>query len=127
MSTTIQTDPSLLDRVSKVKWSNYVVYIGFVLVFVFFATTQTEYFLNATNLMNIVIQAAPITIMAIGMVFVLSTGEIDLSIGSTVALSALTAAVTLQATDQWWIAAVAGLGTKALIPTRLNSSAGSRK
>jgi ribose transport system permease protein len=115
MSTTTQTEPSILAQVSKVKWSNYVVYIGFVLVFVFFAVTQTQYFLNVTNLTNIVIQAAPITIMAIGMVFVLSTGEIDLSIGSTVALSALTAAVVLQSTDQWWIAAVAGLAVGAIV------------
>jgi ribose transport system permease protein len=115
MSTTTQTEPSLLARASNVKWSNYVVYIGFVLVFVFFAITQTQYFLNPTNLTNIVIQAAPITIMAIGMVFVLSTGEIDLSIGSTVALSALTAAVVLQSTDVWWIAAAAGLAVGAIV------------
>ncbi|WP_440709497.1 ABC transporter permease [Herbiconiux sp. YIM B11900] len=115
MSTPTQTEPGLLGRFATVKWSNYVVYIGFVLVFVFFAVTQTQYFLNATNLTNIVIQAAPITIMAIGMVFVLSTGEIDLSIGSTVALSALTAGVVLQGTGQWWIAALAGLAIGAAV------------
>jgi ribose transport system permease protein len=86
-----------------------------VLVFVFFAVTQTQYFLNPTNLTNIIIQAAPITIMAIGMVFVLSTGEIDLSIGSIVALSALTAGVVLQTTDQWWLAALAGLAIGATV------------
>ena len=101
--------------IRKVNWSNYVVYIGFVLVFAFFAITQTEYFLNSTNLFNIVIQAAPITIMAIGMVFVLSTGEIDLSIGSVVALSALTCAVTLQSTGIWWLGALAGLAIGALV------------
>lgn len=106
---------SPLDRLRDVQWSDYVVYIGFVAVFVFFAITQTQYFLNPTNLTNIIIQAAPITIMAIGMVFVLSTGEIDLSIGSTVALSALTAAEVLQATDLWWLAALAGLGVGAAV------------
>lgn len=96
-------------------WSNYVVYIGFALVFLFFAVTQTQYFLNPTNLTNIVIQTAPITIMAIGMVFVLSTGEIDLSIGSTVALSALTAAVVLRSTGLGWVAALAGLAVGATV------------
>jgi ribose transport system permease protein len=109
MSTTTSAKPNILDQIKGVDWSNYVVYIGFALVFLYFAVTQTEYFLNSTNLLNIVIQAAPITIMAIGMVFVLSTGEIDLSIGSTVALSALTTAVVLQGTGQWWIGALAGL------------------
>lgn len=94
---------------------NYVVYVGFVLVFCFFAVTQTQYFLTGTNLANIVIQAAPVTIMSVGMVFVLSAGEIDLSIGSVVALSALVAAVTLRSTDQWLLAAAAGLAVGAAV------------
>jgi ribose transport system permease protein len=109
MSTITSEKPKVLDQIKGVAWSNYVVYIGFALVFVYFAVTQTGVFLNSTNLFNIVIQAAPITIMAIGMDFVLGTGEIDLSIGSTVALSALTTAVVLQGTGQWLIGAVAGL------------------
>ncbi|MCU1546587.1 MAG: inner-rane translocator [Homoserinimonas sp.] len=116
MSPTIAAEnPGMLARVKRVNWSNYVVYIGFVVVFLFFAITQTQYFLTGTNLFNIVIQAAPITVMAIGVVFVLSTGEIDLSIGSVVALSALTAAVVLQTTDLWWLAALAGLASGAVI------------
>jgi ribose transport system permease protein len=94
---------------------NYVVYVGFVLVFLYFAITQTQYFLTGTNLANIVIQAAPVTVMAVGMVFVLSAGEIDLSIGSVVALSALVTAVTLRSTDQWLLAAAAGLLVGALV------------
>lgn len=115
MSTTTLAKPNFLTHVKEMNWSNYVVYIGFALVFLFFAVTQTAYFLNATNLLNIVIQAAPITIMAVGMVFVLSTGEIDLSIGSTVALSALTTGVVLQGTGQFWIGALAGLGVGIIV------------
>ncbi|WP_212743177.1 ABC transporter permease [Microbacterium sp. 2FI] len=115
MSTMTASPPAIAERLRTVNWSNYVVYIGFALVFAFFAITQTPYFLNPANLTNIVIQSAPIAIMAIGLVFVLSTGEIDLSIGSTVALSALSAAVALQATGQWWIGALAGLGVGALV------------
>jgi ribose transport system permease protein len=48
-------------------------------------------------------------------VFVLSIGEIDLSIGSTVALASLVGAVTLQSTHQWWIAALAGLAVGAAV------------
>lgn len=114
-TTTVAPGANLLKTLRGVNWSNYVVYIGFAIVFLFFAVTQTQYFLNVTNLTNIVIQAAPIAIMAIGMVFVLSTGEIDLSIGSTVALSALSAAVVLQSTNLWWLAALAGLGVGALV------------
>jgi ribose transport system permease protein len=115
MSTTTLDKPKILTQIKAVDWSDYVVYIGFALVFLYFAVTQTQYFLNSTNLLNIVIQAAPITIMAIGMVFVLSTGEIDLSIGSTVALSALTTAVVLQGTGQFWIGALAGLAVGVVV------------
>jgi ribose transport system permease protein len=115
MSTTTLAKPKILTQIKAVDWSDYVVYIGFALVFLYFAVTQTQYFLNSTNLLNIVVQAAPITIMAIGMVFVLSTGEIDLSIGSTVALSALTTAVVLQGTGQFWIGALAGLAVGVVV------------
>ena len=102
-------------RLTTVRWSQYVVYAGFVVVFAYFAITQSEYFLTSTNLTNIVIQAAPITIMAVGAVFVLGAAEIDLSIGSTVALSALTAAIVLERVDQWWIAALAAVAVGAAV------------
>ena len=99
----------------RTNWRPYVIYIGFIVVFLYFALTQGTNFLNTMALTNIVTQATPITVMAVGTVFVLSLGEIDLSIGSTVALAALVAAVTLQSTHQWWVAALAGLALGAVI------------
>ncbi|GAA1820534.1 ABC transporter permease [Planosporangium flavigriseum] len=96
-------------------WREYVVYIGFVLVFLFFAIYLGENFLNWTNLSNIVIQTAPITVMAVGLVFVLSTGEIDLSIGSVVAVSALTGATVVRDTDSMILGAAAGLAVGAIV------------
>ena len=88
----------------------YVVYLGFLAIFLFFAITLSDDgFLTTRNLSNIVLQTAPATIMAIGFVFVLSAGEIDLSFGSIVAVSALSGAVVMQ--DYPMIAGiVAGLG-----------------
>ncbi|SEC14815.1 ABC transporter permease [Nitratireductor aquibiodomus] len=74
-----------------------VIYLGFIAIFLFFAITLADDgFLTTRNLSNIVLQTAPATIMAIGLVFVLSAGEIDLSFGSIVAVSALAAAVVMQ-------------------------------
>lgn len=112
---TVSTQVGPIGWMKRFDAKDYVVYVGFVLVFVFFAVTQTQYFLTPTNLANIVIQAAPVTVMAIGIVFVLSAGEIDLSIGSVVALSALTAAVTVRATNQWWLAVLASLAVGAAV------------
>ena len=46
----------------------------------------SEHFLTATNLLNVLRQAAPLIIMGTGMTFVMATAGIDLSVGSTVAL-----------------------------------------
>lgn len=74
-----------------------VIYFGFLAIFCFFAINlHDDGFLTTRNLTNIVLQTAPATVMAIGLVFALSAGEIDLSFGSIVAVSALSAAVAMQ-------------------------------
>ena len=55
------------------------------------------------------LQTAPVTIMAVGLVFVLSAGEIDLSIGSIVAVSALAGGGGHERTMAWCPASLAGL------------------
>lgn len=90
---------------------DYIVYIGFLVILAFFAVMLRDTgFLTLANFSNIVRQAAPIAVMAVGMTYVLSVGEIDLSVGSVVALSALTAALTLRATGSPVIALLASLG-----------------
>jgi ribose transport system permease protein len=77
-------------------WRNYVVYIAFVLVFVVFATTLSgKGFLRGSNLLNIVSETAPITIIAVAMTFVIGAAEIDLSVGSVVGLTSVLAAIEL--------------------------------
>ena len=89
--------------------SRYIVYVGFLIILVGFSIAlKDDGFLTARNLLNIVQQTTPVTVMAVGMVFVLTAGEIDLSIGSIVAISALLAAMTLR-TEPWFLGAAAGL------------------
>jgi ribose transport system permease protein len=88
----------------------YVVYVAFLLIFVFFALTlRDDGFLSQTNLFNIVRQTTPVTVMAVAVVFVLSAGEIDLSLGAVVALSALVTADVMQ-NHSAVLAVAAGLG-----------------
>ena len=54
-------------------------------------------FLTRENLLNIVNQNADIAIIAIGMTLVIITRGIDLSVGSVLAVSAVTSAITIQA------------------------------
>ncbi|GAA2814155.1 monosaccharide ABC transporter membrane protein (CUT2 family) [Aminobacter aminovorans] len=100
---------------SRINLQQYVVYFGFLAIFLFFAIVLKDSgFLTVRNLSNIVLQTAPATVMAIGLVFVMSAGEIDLSIGSTVAVAALASAVTIN--EYGLVAGVlAGLGAGLLI------------
>ncbi len=79
---------------------DFIVYVGFLLILAFFALALRDTgFLTLDNFMSIIRQTAPITVMAVGMVFALSAAEIDLSMGSVVALAALVAAMVLRGTD----------------------------
>jgi ribose transport system permease protein len=75
-------------------WRQYVVYAGFLLIFLFFAITlQDRGFLNPNNLLNIARQTAMVAVMAVTMTFVLSAGEIDLSVGAVAGLASVVAAM----------------------------------
>jgi ribose transport system permease protein len=97
-------------RLRRCEPRQYVVYVAFLLILAFFGITlRNDNFLSEDNLLNIVKQTTPITVMAVALVFVLSAGEIDLSIGSVVALTSLVAALTLR--DHGLVLGVlAGLG-----------------
>jgi ribose transport system permease protein len=89
--------PRRVKAVRAVEPRRYVVYVAFLLIFVFFAVTlRHDGFLSQTNPLNIVRQTTPVTVMAVAVVFVLSAGEIDLSLGSVVALSGLVTADVMQ-------------------------------
>ncbi|HKC26839.1 MAG TPA: ABC transporter permease [Jatrophihabitans sp.] len=81
----------------RIALRDYLVYAGLVLlVLVFSVTLRHDGFMTSDNLLNIMRQTAPDVVMAVGMVFVLSAGEIDLSIGSVVGLSAVVGTKVLQ-------------------------------
>ena len=56
------------------------VILGLILIVAFFYS-QDSNFLTAGNFTNLIVQMAGVTMIAIGVVFVLLLGEIDLSIG----------------------------------------------
>ncbi len=65
----------------------------------------TPNFLSAKNLMNILRQSTIVGIMAIGTTFVIIGGGFDISVGSTLALSAALA-LGLQSSMHWALAAL---------------------
>ncbi len=82
----------------SIDWRSYIIYIGFVLVFAFFAIAlRDEGFLTSNNLLNIVRQTATISVMAVAMTFVIGAAQIDLSIGALAGLASVTTAMAIAA------------------------------
>lgn len=80
--------------------------IVLLIVMVYF-TLQNERFASIENFRTILIAAAPFALIALGQTIVILTGGIDLSVGSVIAVSAMTAAwLSLRMPDQIWLAAV---------------------
>lgn len=63
--------------------------LGVIVVLVLGFGLARPFFFDGGNLLNILLQAAVVGILALGQTFVLLTGGIDLSIGSTVAVAAV--------------------------------------
>lgn len=85
-------------RLAGIDWRRYVIYIGFVVVFIFFAILLgNQGFLSATNLLNILRQTSTIMVIAVGMTYVISAAEIDLSVGSVAGLSSVVTAMSISA------------------------------
>ena len=102
-------------RTAQFDWRRYVVYIGFLVLFIFFAITLRDSgFTSLNNLLNIVRQTAIIAVMAVAVTFVISAGEIDLSVGSVAGLASVTTALAI---SQWGLlpGIVVGVLTGALV------------
>src|SRR3954466_10079108 len=74
--------------------------IGIIVLVVIFGISQGETFLSTNNFANLLNQGAAITVLAMGLVFVLLLGEIDLSAGFTAGTGAAILGVTL--TEHGW-------------------------
>jgi ribose transport system permease protein len=105
----------LTPRKHGFEWRDYVVYIGFVVVFVIFSVSLYDSgFLGGDNLFNIVRQTANISVMAVAMTFVLAAAEIDLSVGAVAGLASVTTALAVSSYGPW-VAIAAGLMTGVVV------------
>ena len=111
MSTsTLAARPSPI-KLMAASWRQYVIYLGFVAIFVIFSVALFDRgFLDPNNLLNIIRQTAMIAVMAVAMTFVLAAGEIDLSIGAVAGLTTVTTAMAIDAGGPF-VGVCAGLAT----------------
>src|SRR4051812_676328 len=99
----------------RVDWRQYLVYIGFVVLFLFFAVTLRDSgFTSPNNLLNIARQTAIIATMAVAMTFVIAAGQIDLSVGAVAGLASVTTALAIAQYGPF-LGVVAGLLTGLIV------------
>jgi D-xylose transport system permease protein len=91
------------------------VVVGLALIWSFFEL-QDAHFLTPRNISNLVLQVSVSGTIAVGLVFVLLLGEIDLSVGSVAGASAAVLGVLVVDQDwSWWAAVIVMLGFGTLI------------
>lgn len=86
--------------------------IAIIVIGVYF-TSRNSVFISLENLGNIAEQSTLLGVLAVGMTFVVVSGQFDLSVGSMFGLSAIVFAVALQAGWNVWPAALAGVASGA--------------
>src|SRR6476469_1554307 len=105
----IQNPKSALVRLLKTNELGVLVALlalGLILTF-----TTHNLFLTSSNLLQVARQSSPYGIMAVGMVFVLVLGEVDLSVGSIYVLANIVMALALRGKAPMPLALMAGLAT----------------
>lgn len=75
----------------------------------------TDTFATPQNLFNVTRNFAFVGLIALGMTVVIISGGIDLSVGSTLCLSAMTLAILMNAGNPLWLSAAAALGVSLLV------------
>ncbi len=91
------------------------IFLAFLAIAILFAVLNPS-FLSPGNLTNIVLQYSYILVLAIGMLFVILLAQIDLSVGSVVAVTgALSAVLVIKNGMPWWVGVIAAIALGLLI------------
>ena len=92
--------------------------LGLVVLVIVFSILRPDTFTSELNFANLINQSAAVTVIAMGLVFVLLLGEIDLSAGYTGGTAAAVMGVVMTNHNQgWFISVLACIATGALIGT----------
>jgi D-xylose transport system permease protein len=93
---------------------------GLLALVIVFSILRPHTFTNSFNFANLLNQGAAVIVIAMGLVFVLLLGEIDLSAGYAAGTcGAVTGIVLTNHGWTWWLSIIAGLCTGAVIGTAL--------
>ncbi|PJG82304.1 sugar ABC transporter permease [Caviibacterium pharyngocola] len=87
-----------MSKLKSINLQVYIMFIAIIVIMLFFSVATDGAYLSARNVSNLLRQTSITGILAIGMVFVIISAEIDLSVGSLMGLLGGFAAIT----NVWW-------------------------
>ena len=99
-----------LDRLRGQGWGDLLFVPAVLLALVVYLSLANEFFLTSINITNILIQASILAIVAFGLTFVILAGELDLSVGSGVALVSVITAMVMRDSGSLALGLLAGVG-----------------
>lgn len=87
-----------MNKLKSINLQVYIMLIAIIVIMSFFSIATDGAYLSARNISNLLRQTSITGILAIGMVFVIISAEIDLSVGSLMGLLGGFAAIS----NVWW-------------------------
>jgi|SRR5690625_141355 len=93
----------------NIKLNNIVILLIFIIGLIIFFTTQSPYFFTKLNIFNILMQISILGFLAIPLTYIIISGAMDLSVGSILAISAVTIGYLHQLGINIWLSAVLGI------------------
>lgn len=114
--TTPAATPAESPRRIRINLRQSGIYVAFALIVVLFSVLTDGDLLEPANISNIIVQNSYVLILAIGMILVIISGHIDLSVGSVVAVTGgICAVLTVNWGVPWWLAVLVTLAAGAAI------------
>lgn len=107
----------LLARTSGRSWIDLLFVPAVIVALIIYFASVNEFFLESRNLTNITIQASVLAIVSFGVTYVILAGELDLSVGSGVALASVMAAFVMRDTGSVLLGVLVALGVGLAIAT----------
>lgn len=104
-----------MQRIKKLSKAREIRSFLFFLILIIGVGLVNSDFLAPTSLLNCLNDSVVFTLLAVGIAFVILTGEIDVSIGATLGLSAAVGATLLRDGGNWFTAIVAALLVGAVV------------
>jgi ribose transport system permease protein len=98
----------------KGSWRNWFIYIVLVVLIILFTILNKNFF-SISNFRNIARQVAMVSIIGFGMTFIITSANIDLSVGSVVALVSVMSAFCLQWGLGVILSSIVGIATGMLV------------